>query len=90
MAFRYGGEEIAVILPETDLDGAKNIGKRILKDIERHEFPHKSGEPMHITVSLGIASYGDDSYFETLHEFVKKADECLYRAKKEGRNRACF
>ena len=90
MAFRYGGEEIAVILPETDLDGAKKIGERILQDIERHEFPHKPGEPMHITVSLGIASYGEGNDFETLHEFVKKADECLYRAKKEGRNRICF
>ena len=90
MAFRYGGEEIAVVLPETDFAGAKNIGERILKDIERHEFPHKPGEPMHITVSLGISSYGESDDFETLHEFVKKADECLYRAKKEGRNRICF
>jgi diguanylate cyclase (GGDEF)-like protein len=90
MAFRYGGEEIAVVLPETDLDGAKTIGERILKDIERHEFPRKPGEPMHITVSLGLASYGESDEFETLHELVKQADECLYRAKKEGRNRMCF
>lgn len=89
MAFRYGGEEIVVIMPETDLEGAMSVGERIRLDIERHEFTYMPDKPIHITVSIGIASKDPKGSFESPNDLVETADQCLYRAKHGGRNRIC-
>jgi diguanylate cyclase (GGDEF)-like protein len=77
---RYGGEEFAIILPHTEMDGAREIGERLRAAVERHEWPHAP-----ITVSIGIAtaSAATVQVEEVLHE----ADVALYLAKQNGRNR---
>ncbi len=84
MAFRYGGEEFTVILPETRLDDAYKVAERVRKTIE----VEASSEVVPITVSLGIASWPIDGM--TSEEIIACADTALYRAKETGRNRTCL
>jgi diguanylate cyclase (GGDEF)-like protein len=81
LAFRYGGEEFAIILPETSLDAAARVAERIRKTIETKT----SSRAMPITVSLGIASWPADGVMK--EEIISRADAALYRAKQSGRNR---
>jgi diguanylate cyclase (GGDEF)-like protein len=79
---RIGGEEFAVILPETDLSGALDVATRIRTSVASH-----TGFQRSITVSLGVSELRDNkSASETL---VEQADKALYEAKRTGRNRAC-
>jgi len=82
---RYGGEEFAVILPETNKEGASIAAERIRKTINEQTFG-EGGVKM--TISLGVASYPDDACLRA--DLIKKADEALYQAKREGRNRTCL
>ncbi|NIM03723.1 diguanylate cyclase [bacterium] len=82
---RYGGEEFAVILPETNKAGASFAAERVRKTINEQTFGEVGAK---MTISLGVASYPDDACLRT--DLIKKADEALYRAKKEGRNRTCL
>jgi len=90
MPARYGGEEFAAILPETEHDGAVALAERVRAEIAALAIPHKGSEAAdHVTVSLGIVTH-DCSAVASPREFVMMADEQLYRAKQEGRNRiAC-
>ncbi len=84
---RYGGEEFAVILPDTNLAACLPVAERIRQRIE--ELPlDVDGHPLHMTVSLGISTYADRQE-TTVEELVKQADHYLYRAKESGRNRVC-
>ncbi len=85
---RYGGEEFALILPETDCDNAYKVGERIRKAVEEHEFRLEDGRTFSVTISIGIACFPFDS--KDREELVKKADQALYHAKKQGRNRVCL
>jgi len=86
IASRYGGEELTVILPETDLEGAKTIAERIRMGIANQSF--KIGnQSTHITVSIGLVCYPTDATLKS--ELVRKADLALYSAKNQGRNRVC-
>ena len=81
---RYGGEEIAVLLPQTSMDGARDFAERLRKAIESRVVIH-AGREMTVTASFGVATYPDsaaahDALFPT-------ADRALYQAKAEGRNR---
>lgn len=81
---RYGGEEFTVILPETDLDGAKVIAERIRRKVEETTFQTELG-PLKVTLSLGVATFpvhGDEK-----QEVIDAADQALYVAKRGGRNR---
>ncbi|MBI5893406.1 MAG: diguanylate cyclase [Deltaproteobacteria bacterium] len=85
-ACRYGGEEFAVILPETGKDAALALAERIRKNIAEHPFPFRETQPMGtISVSAGVAAFPADS--KNIDDLIKKADKALYRAKDEGRNR---
>jgi diguanylate cyclase (GGDEF)-like protein len=84
-AFRYGGEEFALILPGTDLQGACYAGERYRHEISRHTVSFE-GETISLTISFGVVSYPEIPA-ENEEEFVRKADLALYRAKEEGRNR---
>ena len=81
---RWGGEEFAVILPETGEAVAQTIGERIRKSIESTEIPVMQGT-IQVTVSIGLTSLREDC--KTLEEMVDCADQALYMAKEAGRNR---
>jgi len=80
---RYGGEEFAVILPDTDTEGAQSIAERIRKNVEDTTI-NLSGQILHITISIGVAVW-DHKLDE--HLFIELADKALYKSKEGGRNR---
>jgi diguanylate cyclase (GGDEF)-like protein len=82
---RYGGEEFAVLLPETDLDGARLAAERIRHDVENYTFKLTGGHKRHITLSAGVALL--DQSMQDKVDLVDAADKLLYRAKQAGRNR---
>lgn len=83
---RYGGEEFAVVLNETDKDGAKIVAKEIRSDINGLSLPHEySYIAPHITLSLGVATIIPSNSC-SIKEFINRADKALYRAKQSGRN----
>ena len=82
---RYGGEEFAVILPGTDAEGALVACERLRRMVAEHPFKHED-LTLRVTISIGVTQHEEVSE-ETVSELVKRADEALYRAKREGRNR---
>ncbi|NGZ28503.1 MAG: GGDEF domain-containing protein, partial [Magnetococcales bacterium] len=85
---RYGGEEFVCILPETTPQGAQVIAERMCSLIAEKNLPHStSPTASHVTVSVGVACCLPDSCPGSPEELLMLADECLYRAKREGRNR---
>lgn len=83
---RYGGEEFAVVLSNTDADGIKIVAQRVLLAIQELEMAHDKSPFGMISISVGAFS-GKASETQTIREFVKLADQALYKAKREGRNR---
>jgi diguanylate cyclase (GGDEF)-like protein len=82
---RYGGEEFVVLLPETPRDGAEVVMERLRERIAAAPVVLEDGRNVHITVSIGLAALTpEDQDFEAL---LKRADEALYTAKHNGRNR---
>jgi two-component system, cell cycle response regulator len=83
---RTGGEEFIIILPETDRDAAQSIAERIRRSVSAKHFcmGSKSG-PLGLTISIGVANL--DGTHDSMDELLKRADQALYRAKREGRNR---
>nr|WP_279309356.1 MULTISPECIES: diguanylate cyclase [Pseudomonas] len=83
---RYGGEEIAVILPNTDAEGAGAVAQLILTRLEQLNIPHGASPFGRVSVSVGIASaVGAEQ--EPYQRLIKAADRALYSAKSAGRNR---
>ncbi|MBU3913957.1 GGDEF domain-containing protein [bacterium] len=87
---RYGGDEFAFLMPTTDLEEAFNITERIRQIIAGSEILFDSSKPaLRISVSIGIAGYPQNS--TNLIELCRMADQALYRAKENGRNKViCF
>jgi two-component system cell cycle response regulator len=87
---RYGGEEFIIGLPQTTLEQAFQAAERMRKNIEKMESPLNDNPqiPFRITASFGVASCLMESS-EGIDSVIKLADEALYRAKTEGRNRVC-
>ncbi|MFA5286958.1 MAG: sensor domain-containing diguanylate cyclase [Candidatus Omnitrophota bacterium] len=86
---RYGGEEFAVILPQTDKKEALLIAERLRTDIEKHSFMHEEILPnKKLTVSMGISSFPEDGLLPA--ELITAADKFLYQAKNKGRNKICY
>jgi diguanylate cyclase (GGDEF)-like protein len=81
---RYGGEEFALVEPEVTGASAAGVAEKIRKAIEGASFSFE-GKAIPVTVSLGVAEL--DASMRDTAEFIKRADERLYRAKREGRNR---
>ncbi len=82
---RYGGEEFVVVMPETEIGKAEQFAERIRGMIEKTEFEF-DGRSVPVTMSVGVACLSSGMHRDRL---VQAADEALYRAKAEGRNRVC-
>jgi diguanylate cyclase (GGDEF)-like protein len=82
---RYGGEEFICLLSETDLRGGVTAAEKILETIRSEPFEGLDGDSMSLTVSVGVASY--PNHGDSFSELVEAADQALYTAKQEGRNR---
>ncbi|MGE5240265.1 MAG: diguanylate cyclase [Bacteroidota bacterium] len=81
---RYGGEELAVILSETNEKGALIVAERIRRTVAESMTATPRGDTIQVTVSVGLAAFPRDG--DTPAEIIKAADEALYAAKQEGRN----
>lgn len=82
---RYGGEEFVVVMPETALPGAAIFAERLRGRVMARDFADPGEDPLHMTVSIGVASF-PDARVQSADTFVSLADQALYRAKNEGRN----
>jgi diguanylate cyclase (GGDEF)-like protein len=87
LAARYGGEEFVLILVDADASIAARVSERMRKSIESTAFTIDDGRELRITVSAGHATHTVDQPFKRPSQLVRAADECLYTAKREGRNR---
>jgi len=89
-AARYGGEVFTIVLPNTDEIGAKHIADRILKNIRERKIPHGENEAANcVTVSIGVTT-GSVEQSHTVEDYIKRADEALYRSKQNGRNQYTY
>lgn len=89
IAARYGGEELLIIAPNTTVSSAGALAERLRQRVETHELKLAKGPDqlpeIHITVSIGVAGLSDET--ADGEKIIRNADEALYRAKQEGRNR---
>ncbi|MGH7729892.1 MAG: diguanylate cyclase [Candidatus Eiseniibacteriota bacterium] len=83
---KYGGDEFTVILPQTDVAGARTVAERLRSAVEEHTFPLATQGQ--ITVSIGIAGFPVDG--QTTSALIETADRALYLAKQRGRNQAGY
>ncbi|MDD2781359.1 GGDEF domain-containing protein [Sulfuricurvum sp.] len=82
IACRYGGEELSVIMPHTDMETAFDVAERIRKTIENTDI-----DGIKTTISIGVSETTES--LKDAEELVKQADDALYLAKNEGKNRVC-
>jgi two-component system cell cycle response regulator len=86
LACRYGGEEFVVVMPETDVAVAAVVAERIRRRIAAEPFAIQKGSgAINVTISIGIAALAAAS--DNAETILKRADQALYRAKRDGRNR---
>ncbi len=84
--YRYGGEEFAVLLVETDKKEAYRIAEELRQAVERYDFPQKEILPdKNLTISLGVAAFPDNA--DSKDALLTHADQALYEAKHQGKNR---
>jgi diguanylate cyclase (GGDEF)-like protein len=83
---RYGGEEFIAMLPDISKEGALAYAERVKEEVAGYPFAHKEKQPLGIvSVSGGVASFPEDA--DTINKVIELADNALYKAKEEGRNR---
>jgi two-component system cell cycle response regulator len=85
LACRFGGEEFVIVMPETDMAVAALVAERIRRRIAGEPFPIEQGtKALDVTLSIGLAALSSN---DTGASILKRADQALYRAKRDGRNR---
>lgn len=90
IAARIGGEEFAVVLPNTDANGAVTIAEKLRERVESEKVPLRDGDfAPGVTISVGVASESPTGE-SSLESFISRADKALYSAKAAGRNRVCL
>jgi len=85
VATRYGGEEFCLLLPGTDIEEAVEVAERIRREVSSHFFSVSDTNGVHVTCSAGVAA--DRASDDAKDSLLERADQALYRAKNEGRNR---
>jgi two-component system cell cycle response regulator len=86
LACRYGGEEFVIVMPETDLHVASMVAERLRRSIAGEAFVISKGtNRIQVTISIGLATL--ERKGEAVGDVLKRADNALYRAKHDGRNR---
>jgi diguanylate cyclase (GGDEF)-like protein len=85
---RYGGEEFVVLLPQTHFSGCVPVAERVWRAVGAHEFVEGSTRAQ-ITVSIGV-SFFPSKNVASVENLLANADQALYQAKNEGRNRICL
>jgi diguanylate cyclase (GGDEF)-like protein len=83
-AYRYGGEEFTVILPETTCEEARNVAERIRNAVKVEKFDPDTEDDIIITISIGVTQYSPE---EELSAFIQRADKAMYSSKQNGRNK---
>jgi diguanylate cyclase (GGDEF)-like protein len=81
---RFGGDEFALILPDTGSDGAAAVGERIRERVDAHRFLQGDGLNIHLTVSVGVATLPDVA--ASTEGLIQAADEAMYHVKDHGKN----
>lgn len=85
LACRYGGEEFVVVMPDTDLSFAYMVAERLRQEVADQAFQSSTGSEINLTISIGLAvSEGNE---DDSAQLLRRADQALYRAKRDGRNR---
>jgi diguanylate cyclase (GGDEF)-like protein len=88
VAARYGGEEFVILLPETGQDNATRYAQKLLDTVAEMPLPGGETQPLNkLTISIGVSTLLVDA--ADVDELIKNADEALYKAKEQGRNRVC-
>lgn len=83
---RYGGEEFAIVLPHTGAQESRLLAERLREKTEKNIIKSMMGQPLSITISLGVSTFANNN-FKNTDDLIKGADDALYKAKKYGRNR---
>jgi len=87
---RYGGEEFAVVLPNTDEDGARLLADKMLESVRSCKIQHRASSVADIvTISIGVTT-GEVGNTSRADDFIIRADELLYLSKQNGRNRSTY
>ena len=85
---RYGGEEFVLLLPDTGLDQAVKLAKKLRKKVEQTSIKSEKNEKLNVTISIGAFAYTDNN-IKDYRELLNKVDQALYLAKEKGKNRVC-
>ena len=85
---RYGGEEMTIILPNTDKEEAIITAQKICQIVAEKQFKLANNQESKVTISLGVATFPQDG--DSPAEIIEHADKCLYQAKENGRNQVQY
>ena len=89
VAFRYGGEEFCVLLPQTNLTEAGVIAERVRQRVSQTSYAYRESQPLGlVSVSIGISTFSED--IDNADKLIVAADRALYNAKRQGKNRIEF